>query len=253
MIKPVMQESNSSLTTVSLSEVFTSIEGEGVFVGTKTLFVRLAGCPLKCHWCDTTYAIPLDSGESISTEEAKQRISTSLEPNTFKVNFTGGETLVQYGAVIELAKHVQKLGLRTYLESAFYDFSRFAKVFPFIDICKIEFKLSDSNAVSSKNHENMISNELQCLQYTAKSGSSAKTTYVKVVVTESSSLSEFRELVRMIFTTVSPSQLAGFIIQPSHKISEPSLGQLVKFYDVVYPYFQDVRVVPQIHKALGAR
>ncbi|MGI0020320.1 MAG: 4Fe-4S cluster-binding domain-containing protein, partial [Nitrososphaera sp.] len=115
---------------VKLSEIFTSIEGEGVLFGTKTMFVRLAGCPLNCHWCDTPYAIPMDSGGDFSTSEVKEMIAGELLPNTYKVNFTGGEPLVQHEAVIELAKFVKEKGIRTYLESACYDSVRFAKVLP---------------------------------------------------------------------------------------------------------------------------
>src|SRR5579884_3705551 len=63
---------------VNLSEIFTSIEGEGILFGTKTMFVRLAGCPLKCHWCDTTYALSFDSGTQYGLDEVKAMISTSL-------------------------------------------------------------------------------------------------------------------------------------------------------------------------------
>ena len=44
-------------------EIFTSVEGEGILYGTKTLFVRLAGCPYSCFYCDTLDALPLDSGK----------------------------------------------------------------------------------------------------------------------------------------------------------------------------------------------
>src|ERR671916_1474568 len=98
------QTSTPSTITTKLSEIFTSIEVEGILVGTKTMFVRLAGCPFKCHWCYTPYALPMDSGIEYSIEEVKEIISKSLQPNTYKINFTGGEPLVQHEAVIELAK-----------------------------------------------------------------------------------------------------------------------------------------------------
>ena len=47
-------------------EIFTSIEGEGILYGTKTLFVRLAGCPYSCFYCDTlSPIIPKIFGTSI--------------------------------------------------------------------------------------------------------------------------------------------------------------------------------------------
>lgn len=235
---------------VKLSEIFTSIEGEGILFGTKTMFVRLAGCPLKCHWCDTPYALPMESGSDYSIDEVKELISKNLYPNTFKVNFTGGEPLVQYEAVVELAKFVRQKGLRTYLESACYDSARFAKVLPHIDLVKVEFKLKDSKVVEEKNYGSLLRNELDCLKQAINNG---KTSYIKVVVTNSSSLKEFKELVHEVFKVAKPAEIAGFIIQPSYKIDEPTLNVLFGFYDAVYPVYDQVRVVPQLHKVIGVR
>src|SRR5689334_8343369 len=99
-----MQQEAAASPRVRLSEIFTSIEGEGMLFGTKTMFVRMAGCPLKCHWCDTPYALPTNSGKDYSMKEAKELIYKNVQPNTYKINFTGGEPLLQYEAVKELAK-----------------------------------------------------------------------------------------------------------------------------------------------------
>jgi organic radical activating enzyme len=235
---------------VKLSEIFTSIEGEGILFGTKTMFVRLAGCPLKCHWCDTPYALPMDSGSDQSIDDVKELISDGLHSNTYKVNFTGGEPLVQHMAVIELAKFVRQKGIRTYLESACYDSARFAKVLPYIDIVKVEFKLKDSKVVDEKHYGSLLRSELDCLKLAVASG---KPTYIKVVVTNSSSLKEFRALVHEVFSAAKPDDIAGFIIQPSYKIDEPTLDVLFGFYDAVYPTYDQVRVVPQLHKVIGVR
>ena len=150
---------------VQLSEIFTSIEGEGPYFGTKTIFVRMAGCHLNCHWCDTTYALAMNSGKSYSVDEVKDLIIKELRPNTYKINFTGGEPLIQYQAVAELAKFTkQKNGLRTYIESSCFDSIRFAKVLPYIDICKIEFKTSDSKVVDHNNYNELLLNEIRCLK-----------------------------------------------------------------------------------------
>lgn len=55
-----------------------------------------------------------------------------------------------------------------------------------------------------------------------------------------------------IFKTVGTRDLKGFIIQPTYGIAEPTLQKLLNFYDLVYPYYNEVRVVPQLHKLIGA-
>ncbi len=235
---------------IRLSEVFTSIEGEGMLAGTKTMFVRLAGCPLKCYWCDTPYAIPMDSGDDISVEDVKKIIEGELQANTYKINFTGGEPLAQADGVIELAKFARSKGVKTYLESACYDAKKFAKVLPFIDICKVEFKLSDAKATGDINYPTLLKNEFECLRIAVEVG---KKPYIKVVVTNSSNPSELADLARRVFALIGSRNIAGFIIQPSHGTDEPLLDRLFAFYDAVYPLYEQVRVVPQLHKLIGAR
>ena len=234
---------------VRLFEIFTSIEGEGILYGTKTLFVRFAGCPFSCFYCDTKESLPLDSGNEYSIEDAYKLIDTNIKDNTFKVNFTGGDPLVQHEAVAKLAKYVQNKKINTYLESSCFDSTRFEYVLPFIDILKIEFKTKDSDFIDSKNYEKLINNAMHCLSLSV---SAKKTTYIKIVVSSKTQLNDFKSLVKQIFNIVSHNQLNGFVIQPTFGISEPSLDLLLKLYDLVYPYYDEVRIIPQLHKFIGA-
>lgn len=234
---------------VRIFEIFTSIEGEGILYGTKTLFVRLAGCPFTCFYCDTKEALPPESGTEYSISEACKLIGKSLHNNTFKVNFTGGDPLIQHDAVLELAKYVKSLKIPTYLESSCFDSERFERVIPFIDYVKIEFKTLDSDFVDSKHYDKLVQNSLECLK---TSLAKKKTTYIKIVVSSKTKLDSFKELVRRIFDTISSEDISGFIIQPTYGVAEPNLEQLMEFYDVAFPNYHNVRVVPQLHKLIGA-
>ncbi len=234
---------------VRLFEIFTSVEGEGILYGTKTLFVRLAGCPFTCFYCDTIDALPLDSGKEYTIEGACSLIEKELEDNTYKVNFTGGDPLIQHEAVAEMAKHIQSLKIPTYLESACFDSKKFNHVLPFIDLMKIEFKTEDSEFIDSKHYPNYIENVMECLH---SSISAKKTTYIKIVVSSKTTVESFKKLADNIFQVVSKENLAGFIIQPTYGVSEPSLENLLKLYDLVYPYYNEVRIVPQLQKIMGA-
>ena len=230
-------------------EIFTSIEGEGILYGTKTLFVRFAGCPYSCFYCDTLDALPLDSGKEYSITEACNLIDSNLQDNTFKVNFTGGEPLIQHEAVSELAKHVKARGLPTYLESACFDSKKFLYVLPSIDFVKIEFKTIESEFIDEKHYPELLRNTLECLQAAVEA---KKTTYIKIVVSSKTEPESFKEILEQIFKIISRENISGFIIQPTTSLSEPTLEQLLEFYDLVYPYYDEVRVVPQLHKIISA-
>jgi organic radical activating enzyme len=238
-------------TRVRVSEIFTSFEGEGVFVGKKTLFIRLSGCHLKCRWCDTKYALPLDSGTDYQLDEVKDLIVRELQPFTYKVNFTGGEPLLQTEAVIQLADFIKRnTNLKTYAESSCFDSELFSKILPYIDICKIEFKTEDSQVVEDKDYDDLLLNEFRCLELAIQND---KTTYIKIVVTNSTNLESFKNLVYKISRKIKPSYIMGFIIQPTHGIDQPTVNKLLGLYDIVQPMFPEVRIIPQLHKEIGAR
>ena len=191
----------------------------------------------------------MDSGKEYSIQEASELIDKKIEEKTYKVNFTGGEPLVQSEAVAELAKHVLSKKIPTYLESSCYDSEKFGKVLPYIDFVKIEFKTPDADFVDKNHYSKLIENAMECLQ---QSIASKKVTYIKIIVSSKTELEPFNELITKIFKNISKDNLSGFTIQPTYGIAEPSLEQLLKFYDIVYPYYKEVRVVPQLHKLIGA-
>lgn len=80
------------ITRISLrvSEIFFSLQGEATRVGLPTVFVRLTGCPLRCTWCDTTYAFT--GGQSLTLDEVLERV---VAFPTRQVCVTGGEPLAQ--------------------------------------------------------------------------------------------------------------------------------------------------------------
>ena len=238
-----------------LFETFTSVEGEGILYGTKTLFVRFAGCPFTCFYCDTVEALPPDSGTEYTIKEAASLIDESIQEHTYKVNFTGGDPLMQHKAVADLAEHVhmQHKGILTYLESSCFDSQRFGYVLPHMDVAKIEFKTSDSKFVDApEHHQKMTQQALLCLEQAASSRDN--TTYIKIVVSSKTHTNEIRDLATAIFDVVKrpKEDIAGFVIQPVFGKGEPPLDLLLAMYDAVRPIYADVRVIPQLHKIIGA-
>lgn len=73
-----------------VNELFYSLQGEGSLAGMPSVFVRLAGCPLRCKWCDTKYAQPMSAGEEMSGEQIIEKIASY--PTRYVV-ITGGEPM----------------------------------------------------------------------------------------------------------------------------------------------------------------
>jgi len=78
---------------IKVSEIFSSIQGEGLHTGRPMTFVRLSGCTRECYFCDTKYHT---QGKEISIDEVVQKI---LEADKDIVCWTGGEPLVQREAI----------------------------------------------------------------------------------------------------------------------------------------------------------
>ncbi|OCH98246.1 7-carboxy-7-deazaguanine synthase [Legionella jamestowniensis] len=101
-----------SSTQLRITEIFHSLQGESVTVGLPTVFIRLTGCPLRCQYCDTTYAF---SGGKITP------ISTILEKvASYQCSYvcvTGGEPLAQPGC-ISLLKELCDAGYNVSLETS---------------------------------------------------------------------------------------------------------------------------------------
>lgn len=240
---------HATVVEVRIFEVFTSVEGEGILCGAKTLFVRLAGCPFACFYCDTPEALPADSGTRYSLEDATALIDDRLQKNTFKVNFTGGDPLMQHEAVAEMARHVQSLGVATYLESSCFDHRRFAHILPHLDYAKIEFKTPDSEFVGLDLSDAAHHSAMKCLHEAVRAGA---TTYVKVVVSKRTPPQYVGALASEVFGSVPVGSVSGFVIQPTYGTEEPSLDRLMTMYDTVYPIYDGVRIIPQMHKIIGA-
>ncbi|MGD9162630.1 MAG: 7-carboxy-7-deazaguanine synthase QueE, partial [Desulfobacteraceae bacterium] len=74
-----------------VNEIFYSLQGEGFLAGVPGVFIRLAGCPLRCKWCDTKYAWSKDAGKELSITQIIEEIQDW--PCRYVI-ITGGEPMV---------------------------------------------------------------------------------------------------------------------------------------------------------------
>lgn len=79
---------------MNVIEIFDSIDGEGIFAGTLATFIRLAGCNLRCSYCDTGYALNAENGNEIETSKILESVKALGNKH---ITLTGGEPLIHYG------------------------------------------------------------------------------------------------------------------------------------------------------------
>ena len=95
-----------------ISEIFYSLQGESSTVGLPTVFIRLTGCPLRCQYCDTSYAFSGGEVQSITSI-----IEQLAQYNTRYITVTGGEPLAQ-PACLELLRQLADKGYSVSLETS---------------------------------------------------------------------------------------------------------------------------------------
>jgi len=100
------------MTTLRITEIFYSLQGETSFTGLPTVFVRLTGCPLRCSYCDTEYSFY--GGERLNLEDILTQVASY---GARHVTVTGGEPLAQ-PACLELLAALCDAGYRVSLETS---------------------------------------------------------------------------------------------------------------------------------------
>ncbi len=105
---------------MKISEIFYSIQGEGRIAGIPSTFIRLAGCPLRCKWCDTKYAWNYDAGNDYSIDQILRIVKTHNSEFTV---ITGGEPMLSAPnqvncELVNLVRQLKKLRKHITIETA---------------------------------------------------------------------------------------------------------------------------------------
>jgi len=134
----------------SISEIFHSLQGEGVRAGERCVFIRLQGCSLRCSWCDTAYA--LDHKKGGFDMKGEEILSKIEEFDCNFIEFTGGEPLEQvniYPLMTFLCDKGYTVAIETggHINTQFVD-TRVIKI--------IDMKCPDSKMSSLNNYDNLL-------------------------------------------------------------------------------------------------
>lgn len=117
-----------------LSEISYSIQGEGLNIGKPAVFVRLAGCNLKCKWCDTAYAW---KGKNV--EIGKVITAIKKYPQCKHLVITGGEPMLQQNAILALRREFPDYYIEVETNG-----SQPVRCFDAVDLFTVSYKTSNS-------------------------------------------------------------------------------------------------------------
>lgn len=227
-----------------ITEVFSSIQGEGIFLGARQIFVRFKECNLNCSYCDEKKNLKPKSYSLTDLMGEVKFLELSKGPH-HSVSFTGGEPLLYSEFLTAFLKILKKEGLKAYLETNGTLPKELSKVVDTVDIIAMDFKLPSSTGECPfwKEH-------LEFLRIASK-----KRVFVKAVVTSRTKKGDIEKAVSFVKKVGKDIPL---IIQPATPVgaidSVIDKGMLVNFLDIgVRRKLENIRVIPQIHKMLDVK
>jgi len=213
-----------------IKEIFTSIQGEGIYTGEKHLFIRFCRCNLNCNYCDTDFLG--NDALLYSTDELYEKIK---DTNYSAISFTGGEPLIEVEFLKDfLQKYKNKLNKKIYLETNGTMYKELSEIIDFIDVVSMDIKLKSATKEENKflNNEKFID-----IAHT-------KELFIKVVFDNNI---ENDEIIKT--ATLAKKYNTTIILQPKMPM-EPDI-ELINIFDRFFDKYQNIRLIPQIHKFLN--
>lgn len=251
-------------------EVFASIQGEGLYVGEPQTFLRLRGCPLRCAWCDTPGSWALD-GEATARVLARREPGwatpfqaacwiAEVEPGAPRtVSVTGGEPLLWPDFVLGLRPVLG--GRRLHLETAGAHPRSLERVLEVCDHVSLDLKLPEDlgapveleQAESGVERAPRDADEWArareiCLRLLVGRDAAAK-----LIVSGARALEDYEELVLDLARLARALPLIVQPATPMGGVSAPSPQLVLGVLELAREHGLSVRVLPQVHRALGVR
>ncbi|HAX61687.1 MAG TPA: 7-carboxy-7-deazaguanine synthase QueE [Elusimicrobia bacterium] len=226
-----------------ISEIFTSIQGEGIYAGIPMVFVRFSGCNLHCDYCDTQGSRPAVAGKIKTVSEIIENIEKELESakKVSIISFTGGEPLLHAEIISEIIPHFKKRGMKAYLDTNGTLYEKFSKISSAVDYVAMDIKLPTSCGIEYwKEH-------LEFLKIAKNK------VFVKIVLTSKSTEEEFKKAVEIISQVDASIPLVIQPVTPIKNVNAMPFERIRTLKKFAETKLENVSIIPQLHKKLGIR
>lgn len=217
-------------------EIFTSIQGEGPYIGVKQLFIRFCGCNLKCGYCDTNDEQNQDAA-SFTPDELKKNIEEFNLKSIHSISLTGGEPLLWSKFLLNFLPLTDK---KIYLETNSTLKDNLEEIIEHIDIISADIKLPSSSGV-----ENSFAVHDEFFKVAKKY---KKEVFAKIVFDENILDDEINNCIKL-----AEKYDLELILQPKTVENEVlvSKEKMLSVFDKFLDLHSKIRLIPQTHKFLG--
>ncbi|MCE5213450.1 MAG: 7-carboxy-7-deazaguanine synthase QueE [Methanobacterium sp.] len=229
-----------------INEIFSSIQGEGMLLGRRQIFVRFSGCNLNCNYCDTPESRNPIFGRNTSVDELYSNVENLMTPDFHSISLTGGEPLLHADFIREFLK---KIDYDVLIETNGSLPDELEKIVDHIEYASVDIKLPEHESISK--WDSLIVHELKSINLLIEEGIN---TYCKLVVFPSTKVDIVGFIASKLVHEVKDTSELTLVIQPTSPLSnwEKNHHKLFEFSEKSGEYL-DVLVIPQIHKLLKIR
>ena len=240
----------------NIIEIFSSVQGEGKYVGYRQVFVRFEGCNLACRYCDTENAVNMHAccrvesaagsrqflkvDNPFTPEAAARQINALLQELPHQaVSFTGGEPLLHADFLAELIPQLSPAAA-CFLETNGTLTDALQQVLPLLSIISMDIKLpSVTGRPLWEEHRRFLQ------------AARSRDTYVKIVVSADTLLSELEQAYAIVAEADKNLPVILQPVTPFGGCEAPTAGQMLEAQQAALLHLSDVRVIPQTHVLMG--
>ncbi len=242
--RPISELKSTFVVKAEVVDIFSSIQGEGIFLGARQVFIRFKRCNLTCKFCDEPRNM---KGIEYSSSELMREIKflqSSKGPH-HSISLTGGEPLLYSDFLNIFLKDLKRENFKTYLETNGTLPDGLSNIIDLIDIVSMDFKLP-----SSTGERPFWKEHFEFLKIAAK-----KKVFVKAIVTTNTVKKDIEKAIALIKTL---NKNIPLILQPATPVNRQDRAVnkdiLLKFLEIgARNNLNNIRVIPQMHKVLNLK